>query len=75
MADGGRLIVIGHDAANLTEGWGGPQDPAHLYTARQVADVIGGQLEVVRAERVLRREETDAGVFHAVDNVVVAVRR
>jgi len=75
VAPGGRLIVIGHDAANLTEGWGGPQDPAHLYTAQEVAEVVGEELEVARAERVLRREDTDEGVFHAVDNIVVAVRR
>jgi len=75
VADGGHLIVIGHDVANLTEGWGGPQDPAHLYTAQEVADVVGADLEVVRAERVLRREEAEDGVHHAVDNVVVAVRR
>lgn len=72
---GGRLIVIGHDAANLTEGWGGPSDPAHLYTAQEVVDAVGAELEVVRAERVLRPEETDEGLFHAVDNIVVAVRR
>jgi SAM-dependent methyltransferase len=75
VAPGGRLIVIGHDAANLTEGWGGPQDPAHLYTAQEVADVVGADLDVVRAERVLRREEDEDGEHHAVDNVVVAVRR
>ena len=75
VAPGGRLIVIGHDVANLTEGWGGPQDPAHLYTAQEVADVVGDDLEVVRAERVLRREEAEDGVHHAVDNIVVAVRR
>lgn len=75
VAEGGRLIVIGHDAANLTEGWGGPQDPAHLYTAQDVVEAVGAELEVVRAERVLRREEAEDGVHHAVDNVVVAVRR
>ena len=69
------MIVIGHDAANLTEGWGGPSDPAHLYTAQEVVDVVEADLEVVRAERVLRREEAEDGVHHAVDNVVVAVRR
>ena len=75
VAEGGRLIVIGHDVANLTEGWGGPSDPAHLYTAQEVVDTVGADLEVVRAERVLRREEAEDGVHHAVDNVVVAVRR
>ena len=75
VADGGRLIVIGHDAANLAEGWGGPSDPANLYTAQEVVDAVGAELEVARAERVRRPVETDEGLFHAVDNIVVAVRR
>jgi hypothetical protein len=40
-----------------------------------VVEAVGAELEVVRAERVLRREEAEDGVHHAVDNVVVAVRR
>ena len=75
VAPGGHLIVIGHDEANLTEGWGGPQDPAHLYTSQEVVDAVGDDLEAVRAERVLRREEAEDGEHHAVDNIVVAVRR
>jgi len=75
VAEGGHLIIIGHDAANLTEGWGGPQDPQYLYTVPEVARAVEGDLEVVRAERVLRPVETDEGLFHAVDNIVVAVRR
>ena len=27
VAPGGRLLVVGHDRSNLTEGLGGPQDP------------------------------------------------
>lgn len=72
---GGRLIVIGHDLANLTEGWGGPSDSMFLYTAQDVVDAVGEELEVVRAEKVLRPVEADDGVHHAVDNIVVAVRR
>jgi SAM-dependent methyltransferase len=75
VADGGRLIVIGHDAANLTEGWGGPSQRGFLYTPEEVARAVEGDLEVVRAERVLRPVETDEGLRHAVDNIVVAVRR
>ena len=75
VAESGRLIVIGHDVANLTEGWGGPSDPANLYTAQEVVDAVGADLEVARAERVRRPVETDEGLFHAVDNIVVAVRR
>jgi len=75
VAEGGRLIVIGHDLANLTEGWGGPSQRGFLYTPDEVAQEVGSELEVVRAERVLRPVETDEGPRHAVDNIVVAVRR
>ena len=56
LAPGGRLFVVAHDSTNLTEGTGGPQDPAVLYTAEDVlADLAGvGGLEVLRAERVPR---------------------
>lgn len=32
-APGGVLLVPGHDVANLTDGYGGPQDPSILFTA------------------------------------------
>lgn len=55
LAEGGTLLVVAHDATNLTEGTGGPQDPAVLYTAEDVlADLGEAPLEVVRAERVAR---------------------
>ena len=75
VAEGGRLIVIGHDVANLTEGWGGPSTRATCTRPDEVVEAVAGDLEVVRAERVLRPVETDEGLFHAVDNIVVAVRR
>jgi SAM-dependent methyltransferase len=55
LKDGGTLFVIAHDSTNLTEGTGGPQEPAVLYTAEDVlADLDGERFEVVRAERVAR---------------------
>lgn len=52
---GGTLFVVGHDSSNLTEGTGGPSDPAVLCTADDVlADLDGRPLDVVRAERVAR---------------------
>lgn len=73
VAPGGRLVVIGHDADNLAEGYGGPQDPGALYTASEAAGVIGEALRVERAEQVFRMVDTDEGVRRAVDNIVVAV--
>ena len=71
VAPGGRLIVIGHDSANLTGGYGGPSNPDHLYTADEVVGALDG-FTVERAETVLRPVDTDEGVRSAIDNVVVA---
>jgi SAM-dependent methyltransferase len=55
LAVGGTLLVVAHDSTNLTEGTGGPQDPAVLYTAEEVlGDLDGERFDVVRAERVER---------------------
>jgi SAM-dependent methyltransferase len=75
VAPGGTLLVVAHDLANLTEGHGGPQDPAVLYTPGDVvADLAGSGLEVQRAERVRRPVELETGVAHAVDCLVRAWR-
>jgi SAM-dependent methyltransferase len=55
LAPSGQLFLVAHDSTNLTEGTGGPQDPAVLYTAADVlADLADLDLRVVRAERVAR---------------------
>jgi SAM-dependent methyltransferase len=75
VAPGGRLVVVGHDSGNLSGGYGGPSSPAVLYTADEVAAVVGGLLEVERAETVLRPvEDENGGLHHAIDNLTVAVR-
>ena len=54
---GGTFFLVAHDSTNLTEGTGGPQDPALLMTAQDVLDDLtagGAGVEVVRAERVAR---------------------
>lgn len=52
---GGTLLVVAHDATNLAEGTGGPQDPVVLYTAEDVlADLEGEGYDTIRAERVPR---------------------
>jgi SAM-dependent methyltransferase len=52
---GGTFLLVAHDATNLAEGTGGPQDPAVLCTAEEVlADLDGERFEVERAERVSR---------------------
>ena len=55
LAAGGTVLVIAHDIRNLTEGVGGPQDPAVLCGPEDVAaDLDGHGLVVTKAERVTR---------------------
>lgn len=49
----GTLLIVGHDRANLTDGVGGPSDPAVLLDAEEVASELVG-LVIDRAERVVR---------------------
>ncbi|HEY0127086.1 MAG TPA: class I SAM-dependent methyltransferase [Blastococcus sp.] len=65
LRPGGRLLVLGHDLANLSAGVGGPQEPAVLHSVERLAPVAG-LLAVDRLEQVLR--ETPAGV--ALDTVL-----
>ena len=68
LAPGGVLLVIAHDRSNLEDGWGGPQDPAVLYTAADVAaDLAGEALEIERAGTVERPVETEDGERIALD--------
>lgn len=73
VAPGGTLLVVAHDSTNLTDGWGGPQDPAVLYGPDDVVAAIG-DLTVVRADRVRRPVATDAGERVAIDVLVRATR-
>ena len=73
LAPGGVLLVVGHDVINLTEGTGGPPDPAVLYTPESITRSLGG-LTVVRAERVRRPVATADGHREAVDTLVRAIR-
>jgi SAM-dependent methyltransferase len=69
LAPGGALVVVGHGLRNLTEGVGGPQDPALLHTPEGLRSAAAG-LEVERCEEYLRH--TDEG--DAIDVVLVARR-
>jgi len=79
LAPGGTLLVVAHDSRNLTDGYGGPQSAAVLYTAADVvADLVGlPGLETERADEVLRPVVVavdDGGPFEAID-CLVRVRR
>lgn len=73
LAPGGRLLVVGHDRANRTDGIGGPQDPDVLYTPEEVAAALPG-LRILRAERVLRTVEHEEHAGAAIDALVLATR-
>lgn len=70
VAPGGHLVVVGHALRNLTDGVGGPQDPALLNTPDQLREKAAG-LEILRCEEVERA--TDKGGI-AIDVVLVARR-
>jgi SAM-dependent methyltransferase len=75
VAPGGLLLVVAHDSSNIEHGYGGPQDPAILYTAADVAgDLEGAGLQVERAETVGRPVETPGGERVALDARVRARR-
>ncbi|MFF2111973.1 class I SAM-dependent methyltransferase [Rhodococcus koreensis] len=66
----GILMILGHDAVNLPQGVGGPQDIEILYTPDDLVTMLDGRLNVDVAERRFR--ETDAGT--AIDALLVARR-
>jgi 2-polyprenyl-3-methyl-5-hydroxy-6-metoxy-1,4-benzoquinol methylase len=72
VAPGGTLLVIAHDRTNLTEGFGGPQDPSVLYGPEDVVADVDRYLRVTRAERVHRSVETPSGTVDAIDLLVRA---
>jgi SAM-dependent methyltransferase len=74
VAPGGRLVIVGHDLHNLSDGYGGPSSPEVLYTADEVRGVVEPLLPIERADTVLRPVETEAGVRYAIDNLTVARR-
>ena len=78
---GGTLVLVGHDLLNLTEGYGGPQNPAFLLTAEDVLDDLTAaevfldvELVTEKSGRVERSVTTDDGERAAIDTLV-RVRR
>lgn len=73
LAPGGCLLSVGHDVANLTDGVGGPQDPAVLHRVDAIVAELAG-LEIRRAETARRPVQVEGRTVEALDTVVVAVR-
>lgn len=74
VAPGGTFLLVGHDTSNLEGGFGGPRHPELLYSARQVASVLTGELVIERAQRIQRGIETATGPRTAIDCLVRAHR-
>jgi SAM-dependent methyltransferase len=72
VAPGGTLLLVAHDLSNLTEGYGGPDNPDVLLTPEDVAVELPG-LEIERAERILR--DVEGADRPAIDALVRARRR
>jgi SAM-dependent methyltransferase len=53
LAPGGTLLLLGHDLLNVTEGVGGPSDPALLFTPDDIVAELD-DLQVEKAQRVYR---------------------
>ncbi|MGC1214874.1 MAG: class I SAM-dependent methyltransferase [Micromonospora sp.] len=70
---GGRVLVVGHDLANLSGGTGGPQDPDVLLTPEVVVKGLAG-LRIRRAETARRPVTVEGRTVDALDTVVVAER-
>lgn len=77
-APGGTLFWISHDRHNLEHGVGGPQDPAVLSDADELASLLRSQpgaWQVGEAGRVERRVEQSDGTWAtAYDSLLVARR-
>lgn len=73
VARDGTLVVLGHDTANLADGYGGPRDPSVLFTPDDVVAELAG-LVVERAETVRRVVSLEDGAATALDAFVRARR-
>lgn len=77
VASGGILLAVAHDSTNLTEGVGGPQDAAVLFSPDDIVSDLADfdDISIERAERVRRPVTTPDGAREAIDVLVRARRR
>jgi hypothetical protein len=75
VAPGGTLLVVAHDADNLTRGFGGPPIPEVLYQVSDVTEAaVDADMTIERAEQAIRIVDKDDGPKEAIDTVVRAKR-
>ncbi|WP_216901096.1 class I SAM-dependent methyltransferase [Nocardia alni] len=70
LSPGGTLLMLGHDTTNITDGFGGPQDPQILFTPDDIVSDLAaaGDIHIRVAERVHRQTEGR----DAIDALVIA---
>jgi SAM-dependent methyltransferase len=71
LAPEGELFLVGHDASNIDQGWGGPQYPEILWDVPEILEWLKG-MTIIEAEVVNRPVETDEGRRYARDALVRA---
>jgi hypothetical protein len=75
LVPGGELFMIGHARRNLTEGVGGPRDPAVLWDPDEIrAELEGAGFGVERCEEVIRQVEGEGEAREAIDVLAEAKR-
>lgn len=75
LAPEGGLFMIGHARRNLTEGVGGPRDPAVLWEPDEIrAELEGAGFRVERCEEVIRPVDQQGELREAIDVLVEASR-
>jgi 2-polyprenyl-3-methyl-5-hydroxy-6-metoxy-1,4-benzoquinol methylase len=89
VAPNGHLVLVGHDRTNITDGYGGPQDPDVLTTPEELAATFRAEgLEVLEAHIVVREVTLEpghgaggegtggegTGAVRALDHLVIARR-
>ena len=70
LAPDGTIVILGHDATNIAEGVGGPQDAEVLYTPEDIVADVEDLLTIDIAQKLQR--STEKGV--AIDCLVTARR-
>jgi SAM-dependent methyltransferase len=71
LAPGGRLLILGHASRNITDGYGGPQEPEILFSPEDLrADLPSDDINVTLAHEVFRPTEGP----DAIDSLLIAER-
>jgi SAM-dependent methyltransferase len=71
LSPDGELFLIGHDASNISNGWGGPQYPEVLWEVPAIVGMLDGMF-IVESQVVRRPVETEDGPRFARDALVRA---